>query len=402
MTDERKDEAPAASEEERPKRAPPTIDLDASDVSGDKQAGGGDAGRGSFKGAAQRTSALRSWLGAALSRLAAPLSGAIAAMLVIAALWAGGLLGPRQPAQTPVSRARFESVAANVGDLSARLARVEASAAQPAAPATDPTLGGRTEAVEKSLSTAREEIARLSAELSTVSASLNELRSTPRDGAAPAPDLAPLDQRLTRLEDATRRLASELAKAPAASADDSNVRRLVVANALDAAVRRNEPFASALAAAKQVASDPAALAPLDAFAARGIPTEATYLRDIVPILQRIADGGGAKSEQNDVPAERQGAGVLDRLQAGLAKLVRIERDTGPAAGRDDPPSPAAVAAAVRREDLAAARQDVAKLPQAADPQIQAWIKQVDAREAALAASQRFSAEALAAFGKSGQ
>jgi hypothetical protein len=211
-----------------------------------------------------------------------------------------------------------------------------------------------------------------------------------------------LDQRLTLLEDATRRLATELAKAPAASADDINVRRLVVANALDAAVRRNEPFASALAAAKQVATDPAALAPLDAFAARGIPTEATYLRDIVPILQRIADGGDAKSKQNDVSAERQGAGVLDRLQAGLAKLVRIERDSGPVAGKDDPPSPAAVASAARREDLAAARQDVAKLPQAADPQIQAWIKQVDAREAALSASQRFSAEALAAFGKSGQ
>jgi hypothetical protein len=52
--------------------------------------------------------------------------------------------------------------------------------------------------------------------------------------------------------------------------------------------------------------------------------------------------------------------------------------------------------------LAATRQDLAKLPQAADPQIQAWIKSVDAREAALAASQKFSTEALAAFGKSGQ
>jgi len=76
--------------------------------------------------------------------------------------------------------------------------------------------------------------------------------------------------------------------------------------------------------------------------------------------------------------------------------VRIERDTGAA------PAASASPAAVRREDLAAARKDVASLPQAADPQIQAWLKSVDAREAALAASQKFSAEALAAFGKSGQ
>jgi hypothetical protein len=34
--------------------------------------------------------------------------------------------------------------------------------------------------------------------------------------------------------------------------------------------------------------------------------------------------------------------------------------------------------------------------------VQAWLKSVDARAAALAASQKFSAEALAAFGKSGQ
>ena len=37
MSNERKDEPPAASAEERPKRAPPTIDLDASEVSGDTQ-----------------------------------------------------------------------------------------------------------------------------------------------------------------------------------------------------------------------------------------------------------------------------------------------------------------------------------------------------------------------------
>ena len=46
--------------------------------------------------------------------------------------------------------------------------------------------------------------------------------------------------------------------------------------------------------------------------------------------------------------------------------------------------------------------EIASLPQAADPQVQTWLKSVDARTAAFAAVQKFSAEALAAFGKSGQ
>ena len=184
------------------------------------------------------------------------------------------------------------------------------------------------------------------------------------------------------------------------------MRRLVLANMLDATVRRGEPYAAALAAARQVAGDPAVLAPLETFAANGIPAEAVYyLRDIVAVLQRIAANDTAKApgtKQAGAPATDKavaGSGVLDRLQTGLARLVRIERSDAASEGK---PAPAAADTAVRRETLAATRQDLAKLPQSADPQIQAWIKAVDAREAALAASQRFSAEALAALAKSGQ
>jgi hypothetical protein len=400
MTNDRKDETAAGPAEEGPKRTRPTIDLDASEVSGDTRAKRGvDAARGYVKGAAEKMSGLAGML----AWLVAPLSGALAALLVLAAFWAAGLIGqpqPSQQAQVSVSPTRFNSVAANVDDLTTRVARVEAGAARSAAPTTDPALAGRTEALEKSFATAREEVATLSTQLRAVSSSLAELRAAPRDGAAPAPDLAPLSERLTRLEDATRALAAELAKPASASADDVNVRRLVVANALDAAVRRGEAFAAALAAAKQVAANPASLAPLDPYAARGIPSEASYLREIVQVLQRIADANAAKSKPAAAGAETATGTMLDRLQSGLAKLVRIERDAGPVAR--EPAPPAALATAVRRDDLAAARQDVAKLPQASDPQVAAWLKSVDGREAALTASQKFSAEALAAFGKSGQ
>jgi hypothetical protein len=251
--------------------------------------------------------------------------------------------------------------------------------------------------LEKSLAAVRDEVAKLNAQLRAITASVNELKASPRDGAsasAAAPDLGPLTERLAQLEGVTRTLSSEVRK-PNAAPEDINVRRLLVANTLDGLVRRGEPFAAALASAKQVAADPNALAPLDAFAARGIPTEASYLREIVPVLQRIAETAKAKPAEADKPG---GGSVLDRLQSGVMSFVRIERVDGAAAGVSAAPPQKAV----RRDDLAAMRGDVASLPQAADPQVQAWLKSVDARAAGLAASQKFSAEALAAFGKSGQ
>jgi hypothetical protein len=221
---------------------------------------------------------------------------------------------------------------------------------------------------------------------------LSDAKSATRDGSPPAVDLAPLDERLTKLEQAIRALAAEQAKPAVASVDDINVRRLVVANTLEAAVRRGEAYATALAAAKQVAANPAALAPLGPFAAKGIPSEASYLRDVVPVLQRIANA--AQSKQTSAT----GNSMLDRLQSGLAKLVHVERNVGSA----PTDKPALVATSIRRDDLAAARQDIARLPQASDAEVQAWIKSVDAREAALMAAQKFSAEALAVFSKSGQ
>jgi hypothetical protein len=396
MTNDRKDEAPAGSAEEWPKREGPTIDLDASDVSGDTLASGGTNAAGTFF---QRMKGGLSGAGSrVLPILAALIGGAVAALLVLAAFWGSGLIGEQQAVQPAVSPSQFDNVAANVGDLSARVARVETAAAKspPPAPAPDPTLAGRTEALERSLATVRDEVGKVNGQLRTITSSLNELKAMPRDGAVAAvPDLGPLTERLARLEDATRALAAD--RKPAA--DDINVRRLVAANTLDAAVRRGEPFAAALAVAKQVAADPNSLVPLDAFAARGIPAEATYLRDIVPVLQRLADGNVAKAKPADAESSA-GTGVLDRLKSGAAKLVRIERDAGPVTAAA--PAASASPAAVRREDLAAAKKDVASLPQAADPQVQAWLKSIDAREAALAASQKFSAEALAAFGKSGQ
>ena len=87
MTNDRKDEAPAGSAEEWPKRAPPTIDLDASDVSGDTQASAG-AERGGIVLSAHR--------GRRTSRVLPVLAALVAPWRRVAALArAGRVLGRR-------------------------------------------------------------------------------------------------------------------------------------------------------------------------------------------------------------------------------------------------------------------------------------------------------------------
>ena len=197
-------------------------------------------------------------------------------------------------------------------------------------------------------------------------------------GAA-APDLGPLNERLKQLEDATRTLRRG---SQAERLDDDQC----AAPRGGQHARRGGPAGRAVCGsacrckAGRGRSELARAA--RCLAARGIPSEAT-----LPARHRPRAAAARRRQCRQDKARRResrsaGAGILDRLQSGVTKLVRIERDTGP-----DSRAPAACRqpGAVRREDLAATRQDVANLPQAADPQIQAWLKSVDAREAALAA-----------------
>lgn len=403
MANERQDDANSSSVEEWPKRTPPTIDLQATDVSEDAEARkdtdapADDKASGDDQTKPKVTSA-------ALGTVLAPVSGALAALAVLAGAWFGGWVG-QQPSPTPpsVSPAQIDNVAANVGDLTARMARVEASAAK--APGADPALLARADALEKAVNAARSDLTALKSQASSTATALNDLKAAaPGDGAASV-NLTPLTERLTRLEQTTQALSAELAARKAQAAGDVNVRRLVVANTLESAVQRGVPFSEALAAAKQMAPDAALLAPLDAFAAKGVPNEATYLREIVQVLQQIAASNAAKASDAAKAATDKASsseGVLERVQSSLSKLVRIERSDKPAAPSSGQASVTSLEALARRDDFAAVRRDLAKLPQADNPQVQAWIKTVNARDAALAAAQQFSAQSLATVMKSGQ
>jgi hypothetical protein len=103
-----------------------------------------------------------------------------------------------------------------------------------------------------------------------------------------------------------------------------------------------------------------------------------------------------------VPTEAapSGSGIIDRLQAGAAKLVQIERTD--AVGNDRSAVVARATAAALRNDIAEARRELATLSAADRAPAQAWLDKAAARDAALTASRRFADSAMAALGNSGQ
>src|SRR4029453_19369793 len=108
--------------------------------------------------------------------------------------------------------------------------------------------------------------------------------------------------------------------------------------------------------AKALAPDPDALKPLDPFAEKGVPNAnrlSTELLALVPKLQPVVQQTNATT----------GTGIVERLQAGAAKLVKIERtDT---AGNDRGAVVARITAAALRNDFNEARRELKTLEPAA-------------------------------------
>jgi hypothetical protein len=182
-------------------------------------------------------------------------------------------------------------------------------------------------------------------------------------------------------------------KADAKPADDMALRRLVSAALLDVLVRIGDPYPAALAATKALAPNPDVLMPLDQFAEKGVPNAgklSTELLALVPKLLPAAQQGTATT----------GTGIVERLQAGAAKLVKIERtDT---VGNDRGAVVARITAAALRNDSNEARRELKTLEPDDRAAAQSWLERADARDAALAASRQFAADAMAALAKPAQ
>ena len=371
MDDNTLDDA-ASPEAGRPRRTPPTIDLEASEVT--------SASAGGDKGDDKRSS----WFSSAALHpfWVAAVTGAVTAVLVIAVAWAVGW-----PAET--ARPVVATDAGAIETLSSRLAELEGRVSKPVVP--DPALSSRFDALEKSLASLRTDVAGARAQSGKLANDIEAIKSAPPASVAlpVSPDLTAIEGRLAEVERAVRTEGERIAQAASQPADDVALRRLVVASMLDLSVRQSEPFTEALKAAKAIASDPQMLKPLEDFASSGVPNPAGLCRELLTLVPKLEPPATATATT--------GTGIVERLQAGASKLVRVERTD--AVGNDRGAIVARITTAALRNDLSEARRELMSLSPADRASAQGWLDKAAERDAALAAAHHFAAEAMAALAK---
>jgi hypothetical protein len=258
-------------------------------------------------------------------------------------------------------------------DLEARLAALEAARSS-ASPASDPRLSERIGALELRLNDMAREMARREEPASRASDE-SAAATNPRDVPALTARVASLEQRLRELK-------------PAASSDRA-VRLGLAAMELRLAVERGSPFSTELAAVSRLLDDPSELAPLKAVADIGLPAPGALAQALSKLTPTMLTAAGKEGS-------REGS-MLDRLEAGAERLVRIRRI-------DDPPGddPAAVIARAEIKathgDIAGSLAEIDKLPDKVRAPASAWIGSARARLAALDAARQLSVRALQALG----
>ncbi|GLH76953.1 hypothetical protein SSBR45G_18610 [Bradyrhizobium sp. SSBR45G] len=320
----------------------------------------------------------------------APFSGAAAAALVIGVGWMLGWPPVQPPSAVSPETAALEALTTRVAGLEQRIGKPDAA------------VTGRIDAVDKAIAAVRGDVAALRSQTDKTVAALNDIRAQPRDGSAPAVVPAPVDlsgvtARIDALERASRSqsaaLAQESAKISEAAkpADDSALRRVIAAALLDVAVRHGDPYGAALATAKSLAPDAATLKPLDPFATSGVPSAAALSRDLLTIVPKLTPPAAEGTT---------GTSIVDKLSAGAARLVKVERTDG--AGTDRGAVVARVTAAALRNDFSEARRELKGLSAEDRAPANDWLAKADARDAALSAARKFADDAMTALAKPAQ
>jgi hypothetical protein len=326
--------------------------------------------------------------------LEAGAAGGALVLLVVAVLWFAGLFAPGDNGLNDVNarlaqvELRLKQIPTGAAQpsvdpkafeaLSARLGKLEAA---PPPAAADPAIPQRLAATEAALTALQAAIADVNKRTEAAADAVRSNTGVERG------DMDALNNRLAALEKSMQSAADDLDKR-IATLGDRPLRLAVAAQALRAAVERGDAYAAELAAVKPLAGDARALAPLESFAATGVPSAealARELADIMPAMQRLATP----------PAE---GGFLDRLQANAGRLVRI-RPIDDVPGDDPAAVLARIEAKAGHSDIAGALAEFAKLPPPIRAPAENWVRKAEARDAAVAASRRLAGEALAALGQ---
>jgi hypothetical protein len=399
-----------------PRRRPPTIDLTATEVDAERPAAAqepsqepakepaaakapSDGGQQTGEPAPGRP---RSSIKSAVAGIVGGATGAIAVIAIGAGLWFGGYvppgLVPASPSPQPANNAAIDNISARLNKIEGVIA-TQHQAVPP--PQPDPALVSRLAAAEAATKSLSDSLAALThriddaaaaaqnalAQAKSASTAADAAKSAAQTGVARS-DLDALAARIAPLETTVKTLADDI-KHETATADDRAARLTVAAEALRATVERGAPYQAELAAAKSLGADQSATAPLEAFAEAGVPSAkalAHELASLTPALQQAAEPAASNSS------------FLGRLENNARRLVVITPVDAPPG--DDPASVVTrIDVDAAHADIAAALADIAKLPDAAKPVAAAWVEKAQARNAAIAASRKLAADALAALSK---
>jgi hypothetical protein len=401
-----------------PRRRPPTIDLTATEVDAERPAAAqepsqepakepaaakapSDGGQQTGEPAPGRP---RSSIKSAVAGIVGGAAGAIVVIAIGAGLWFGGYvppgLVPPSPSPPPTNNAAIDDISARLNKIEGAVATQQQQKPVPP-PQPDPALVSRLAAAEAATKSLSDALAALThriddaaaaaqnalAQAKSASTAADAAKSAAQTGVARS-DLDALAARIAPLESTVKTLADDI-KHETATADDRAARLTVAAEALRATVERGAPYQAELAAAKSLGADQSATAPLEAFAEAGVPSAkalAHELANLTPALQQAAEPATSNSS------------FLGRLENNARRLVVITPVDAPPG--DDPASVVTrIDVDAAHSDIAAALADIAKLPDAAKPVAAAWVEKAQARNAAIAASRKLAADALAALSK---
>ncbi len=202
-------------------------------------------------------------------------------------------------------------------------------------------------------------------------------------------DLTAVTNRLSALEERANELQRIATKAERSSQDPA-ARFALAAAMLRSAVESGELFSAELAAVRPFVSDPSILAPLAGYAEKGVPSLSMLRQSLRDVAARMAE-----SRRQAVTQE---GGLIDRLQIGAERLVRI-RPAGEAGPVEDSGIVMRAQNLAGRDDLAGALAELAKLPPDLKALAGPWMTEAQARIDALANARRLSGDAARVLGQ---
>jgi hypothetical protein len=361
-----------------PRRRPPTIDLTATEIETerpDAEAGpeenrlgeshpGESAARGGDGPDQLRKPA--SWEAGRPHAVGAAV-GALVMAVILVGLWLAGLV--------PLTNGPPSGTSSSDTGISAQLDKIQAELqAQP----PEQALASRLTAVEAQTKALGDSLAALNKRIDDV--------AVVAKGSVQHSDIDALTGHIAALEDSVKALSDNVAHRTA-SADDRAARAAVAGEALRAVVERGAPYQAELAAVKTLGADQNAMTGLEPFAADGLPSAAELAHELSLLTPALLQASGAAANYGS---------FIQRLERSAKSLVRVTPI-------DAPPSdePAAIIARLNadaeRADIADAVAQIARLPQSAQTVADPWVQKVNARNAAIAASRRIAADALAAL-----